>query len=134
MHDPNCIFCKIAQHEIPTNKVYEDDDVIVFDDMEPLMPVHTLIIPKDHYADIGDNVPAEVLGTVFSKVKLVAEMKGLVNGYRILVNTGDDASQSVRHLHVHILGGGHMPRPNDQDWGESATNAAKIAAMKANSQ
>ena len=131
MQDPNCIFCKIARHDIPTSKVYEDDDVIVFDDMEPLMPVHTLIIPKQHYSDIGDDVPPEVLGTVFSKVGLVAEMKGLTNGYRVLVNTGDDASQSVKHLHVHILGGGHMPRPNDQDWGESATNAAKIAAQKA---
>ena len=131
MQDPNCIFCKIASHEIPTSVVYEDDDVIVFDDLEPLMPVHTLIIPKDHYRDIGDNVPAEVLGAVFSKVQLVAEKKGLTNGYRILVNTGEDASQSVKHFHVHILGGGFMPRPNDQDWGESATNAAEIAAQKA---
>lgn len=131
MQDPNCIFCKIARHEVPTKKVYEDEDVIVFDDMEPLMPVHTLIIPKEHYSDIGDNVPPEVLGTVFSKVGLIAEMKGLENGYRVLVNTGTDASQSVRHLHVHILGGGLMPRPNDQDWGEFATNADKIAAQKA---
>lgn len=131
MNDPDCIFCKIATHETGTNVVYEDDDVIVFDDMEPLMPVHTLIIPKDHYSDLSDNVPPEVLGKVFSKVGMVAEMKGLSNGYRVLVNTGEDASQSVKHLHVHILGGGLMPRPNDQDWGEFATNAAEIAAQKA---
>ena len=131
MQKDDCIFCKIARGEVPTNKVYEDDDVIVFDDMEPLMPVHTLIIPKDHYSDIGDNVPPETLGIVFSKVGMIAEMKGLTNGYRVLVNTGDDASQSVKHLHVHILGGGLMPRPNDQDWGEFATNADKIAAQKA---
>ncbi len=131
MQDPNCIFCKIASHEVPTNKVYEDDDVIAFDDMEPLMPVHTLIIPKDHYSDIGDNVPPEVLAAVFSKVGMIAEMKGLKNGYRVLVNTGDDASQSVRHFHVHILGGGLMPRPNDQDWGDFATNADKIRAQRA---
>ena len=129
MQKDDCIFCKIARGEVPTNKVYEDDDVIVFDDLEPLMPVHTLIIPKEHYADIGDDVPPEVLGTVFSKVGMIAKMKGLVNGYRVLVNTGADASQSVRHLHVHILGGGLMPRPNDQDWGEAATNADKIAAQ-----
>ena len=131
MQKDDCIFCKIAKGEIPTNKVYEDDDVVVFDDLEPLMPVHTLIIPKDHYSDLSDNVPAEVLGKVFSKVGMVAEKKGLANGYRVLVNTGEDASQSVKHLHVHILGGGLMPRPNDQDWGEFATNAAEIAAQKA---
>ena len=131
MQKDDCIFCKIATGEIPTNKVYEDDDVIAFDDMEPLMPAHTLIIPKDHYSDLSDNVPPEVLGTVFSKVGMIAEMKGLDNGYRVLVNTGEDASQSVKHLHVHILGGGLMPRPNDQDWGEFATNAAEIAAQKA---
>ncbi len=131
MQKDDCIFCKIAKGEIPTNKVYEDDDVIVFDDLEPLMPVHTLIIPKDHYSDLSDNVPPETLGKVFSKVGMVAEMKGLKNGYRVLVNTGEDASQSVKHLHVHILGGGLMPRPNDQDWGEFATNAAEIAKQKA---
>ena len=131
MHDPDCIFCKIGSHEIPTNAVYEDDDVIAFDDLEPLMPVHTLVIPKDHYRDLSDDVPAETLGKLFSKVGPVAAMKGLTNGYRVLVNTGEDASQSVKHLHVHILGGGFMPRPNDQDWGEFATNAAEIAAQKA---
>ena len=131
MQDPECIFCKIGSHEISTNVVYEDDDVIAFDDMEPLMPVHTLVIPKDHYRDLSDNVPADTLGKLFSKVGIVAEKKGLTNGYRVLVNTGEDASQSVKHLHVHILGGGFMPRPNDQDWGEFATNAAEIAAQKA---
>lgn len=124
MKDENCIFCKIGAGEIPTSKVYEDENVIAFDDMEPLMPVHTLIIPKEHYANIGDNVPEEVLGHVFGAVKKVAEIKGLSErGYRLLVNTGEDASQSVKHLHVHVLGGGHMPRPNDQDWGSAATNA-----------
>ena len=131
MQKEDCIFCKIAKGEIPTNKVYEDDDVVVFDDLEPLMPVHTLVIPKEHYSDLSDDVPPEVLGKVFSKVGMVAEKKGLTNGYRVLVNTGEDASQSVKHLHVHILGGGLMPRPNDQDWGEFATNADKIAEQKA---
>ena len=131
MQKDDCIFCKIAKGDIPTKKVYEDDDVLVFDDLEPLMPVHTLIIPKDHYSDLSDNVPPETLGKVFSKVGMVAEMKGLENGYRVLVNTGEDASQSIKHLHVHILGGGLMPRPNDQDWGEFATNAAEIAEQKA---
>ena len=126
MHDENCIFCKIGTGEIPTNPVYEDEYVIAFDDMEPLMPVHTLIIPKEHYRDIGDDVPEEVLGKVFSTVRKIADIKGLVNGYRLLINTGEDASQSVKHFHVHVLGGGFMPRPNDQDWGASATNAEKF--------
>ena len=126
MKDESCIFCKIAAGEIPTKKVYEDDYVIAFDDLEPLMPVHTLIIPKDHYAHIGDNVPEETLGHVFGVVRKVAEIKGLKNGYRLMVNTGEDASQSVQHFHVHMLGGGWMPRPNDQDWGPSATNVAHL--------
>ncbi len=131
MIDENCVFCKIATHEIPTKQVYEDEWVIAFDDMEPLMPVHTLIIPKDHYRNVGDDVPVDVLGHTMDAVKKVAEIKGLTErGYRCLINTGDDASQSVKHFHVHVLGGGLMPRPNDQDWGEVATNAEKIAAQK----
>lgn len=126
MTDPNCIFCKIGAGEIPTNKVYEDDVCIAFRDMEPLMPTHVLIIPKDHYRDITDDVPPATLGHCFSVVKTIAEQEKLTNGFRILVNTGDDASQSVKHFHIHILGGGHMPRPNDQDWGASATNAHKF--------
>ena len=126
MKDENCIFCNIAAGEIPTKQVYEDDYVIAFDDLEPLMPVHTLIIPKDHYANIGDNVPEETLGHVFGAVRKVAEIKGLKNGYRLMVNTGEDASQSVQHFHVHMLGGGWMPRPNDQDWGPNATNVAHL--------
>lgn len=126
MTDESCIFCKIANHEVPTSKVYEDDQVIAFDDMEPLMPVHTLIIPKDHYTGLDDDIPEEVLGHALATVKKVAEIKGLTNGWRVLINTGEDASQSVRHFHIHVLGGGHMPRPNDQDWGGAATNAEKI--------
>ncbi|MBE6465984.1 MAG: histidine triad nucleotide-binding protein [Eggerthellaceae bacterium] len=132
MHDENCIFCKIAKGEIPTSVVYEDDKVIAFDDMEPLMPVHTLIIPKDHYSDVADNVPEDVLGHLFATVQKVADIKGIhEDGFRLLVNTGENASQSVRHLHVHVLGGGLMPRPNDQDWGTAATNAAEIHGSSA---
>ncbi|MBR2834098.1 MAG: histidine triad nucleotide-binding protein [Coriobacteriales bacterium] len=127
MIDENCIFCKIGAGEIPTNPVYEDDRVIAFDDLEPLMPVHTLIIPKNHYANIGDNVPEDELGHLFGTVQKVAEIKGIAkDGYRLLINTGENASQSVKHLHIHVLGGGLMPRPNDQDWGSAATNADKF--------
>ena len=132
MHDENCVFCKIAMHEIPTRVVYEDEHVLAFDDLDPLMPVHTLVIPKDHYRDVGDGVPEEALGHVMSVVAKVAKIKGLAErGYRCMINTGDDASQSVRHFHVHVMGGGHMPRPNDHDWGPAATNADKMAAQRA---
>jgi histidine triad (HIT) family protein len=106
----DCLFCKIAAHEIPATVVYEDDDVIAFEDVNPQLPVHTLIIPKAHYAHIGDNVPPEVLGKVFGAVGIVAKLKGIENtGYRIIANTGEDGRQTVHHLHVHVLGGALMP-------------------------
>lgn len=105
----DCIFCKIAAGEIPATVVYEDDAVIAFDDLSPMMPVHTLIIPKDHHANIGDNVPDALMGHLFNTVKKVAQIKGISeSGYRVIVNTGDDAQQSVHHLHVHVLGGAPM--------------------------
>ena len=106
----DCIFCKIAQKEISANIVFEDEDVIAFEDLNPQTPVHTLIIPKQHFAHIGDDVPPEVLGKVFATVKTVAALKGLTeSGYRIVVNTGEDARQTVHHMHVHLLGGARLP-------------------------
>jgi len=106
----DCIFCRIARHEIPAAVVYEDEFVIAFEDINPQLPVHTLIIPKEHYEHIGDNVPEETLGRIFATVKKIAELKGLENrGYRIVANTGEDARQTVHHLHVHVLGGALMP-------------------------
>ena len=121
MVDENCIFCKIGAGEIPVTPIYEDEVCIAFPDMEPLMPVHTLIIPKDHYTDVADDVPEELLGHLFKVVQKVSDIQGVhENGFRLLLNTGDDASQSVRHLHIHMLGGHKMPRPNDQDWSYEA--------------
>jgi len=106
----DCIFCKIAAGELPSTVVYEDDDVIAFEDLNPQTPVHTLVIPKAHYAHLGDDVPDEVLGKVFGAVKKVAELKGVdKTGYRIVANTGEDGRQTVHHLHVHVLGGMRMP-------------------------
>ena len=105
----DCIFCKIAAGEIPATVVYEDDKVIAFDDLSPMMPVHTLIIPKAHHANIGDNIPDDLMGHLFNTVKKVAEIKGIAeSGYRVCVNTGADAQQSVHHVHVHVLGGAPM--------------------------
>lgn len=105
----DCIFCKIAAGEIPATVVYEDDRVIAFDDLSPQMPVHTLIIPKEHHDSIGDDIPDDLMGYLFNTVKKVAELKGITSsGYRVIVNTGDDAQQSVHHIHVHVLGGAPM--------------------------
>ena len=104
-----CIFCKIASGEIPVSAVFENDDVIAFDDLSPQAPVHTLVIPKSHYLNLSDDVPANVLAAVFSAVRDVAALKGVAeSGYRVIVNNGPDSNQTVPHLHVHILGGRHM--------------------------
>ena len=105
----DCIFCKIARGEIPSTIVYEDDLVFAFEDLNPQMPVHTLIIPREHHANIGDDVPDDLMGYLFNTVKKVAKIKGIdQSGYRVIVNTGSDAQQTVHHLHVHVLGGAPM--------------------------
>lgn len=95
--------------------MYEDDRVLAFEDLNPQMPVHTLIIPKKHYANIGDNIPDEEMGYLFNVAKKVAEIKGIdKTGYRVLVNTGEHAGQTVFHIHVHVLGGAPMNDGNPQ--------------------
>lgn len=101
----DCIFCKIAAHQIPSTVVYEDDKVIAFDDLAPQAPVHTLVIPKDHYANIIDGVPADVLAAMVNAVSEVARAKGLDDGFRVIANTGEVAGQTVYHFHMHVLGG-----------------------------
>lgn len=105
----DCIFCKIASHEIPSTVVYENDDVIAFDDLSPQAPVHTLVIPKKHYASISDNVPDELMAEIFRVAHEVAKIKGVdKSGYRLITNNGPDAGQTVHHFHVHVLGGTKM--------------------------
>lgn len=105
----DCIFCMIARGEIPANVVAEDDLVLAFDDIAPQAPVHTLIIPRTHYDDLGDAVPAEVRDALLGMALRVAEIKGVAgSGYRTIINTGPDAGQTVHHLHVHVLGGARM--------------------------
>jgi len=105
----DCLFCKIVNGEIPATIVYEDDTVIAFDDITPQAPVHTLIIPRTHYTSLNDDIPAEDLAGIFGAVQHVARIKGVgVSGYRIIVNNGPDANQTVKHLHVHVLGGRPM--------------------------
>lgn len=105
----DCIFCKIVAGEIPAQVVYEDEMVLAFDDVSPMMPVHTLIVPKAHYANIADNIPEDLMGHLFATVRKVAELKGIdKSGFRVVVNTGDHACQTVHHIHIHVLGGGQM--------------------------
>lgn len=102
----DCIFCKIVSGDIPSQKVYENDDLYVFDDINPEAPVHCLIIPKKHYASLNDAVPDGILAEMLAAAPRVAEMKGIHDsGYRCVINTGDDANQTVHHFHLHILGG-----------------------------
>lgn len=109
----DCIFCKIAAGEIPSTKVYEDERVLAFEDLNPQMPVHVLIIPKTHYSNIGDNIPDDEIGYLFNTAKKIAEIKGITDsGYRVIVNTGDDAQQTVHHVHIHVLGGAKMTFEN----------------------
>lgn len=103
----DCVFCKIVSGEIPSNKVYEDDSVVAFYDLEPQAPVHVLIIPKVHIASVND-IDAEnssVVAHIFEVARKIAEEKGLDDGYRIVTNCGDCAGQTVKHLHFHLMGG-----------------------------
>lgn len=89
--------------------VYADDEFVAFDDIMPQAPVHTLVIPRKHYRSMDDGVPADLMGRMCGVVSRVAELKGVTeSGYRVIVNNGRDAGQTVGHLHVHVLGGAQM--------------------------
>lgn len=102
----DCIFCKIVDKEIPSNVVYEDDRILCFHDLEPKAPVHVLIIPKKHIASMDDVAEEDqaLLGYLMTKVKDIAVLLGLENGYRLVNNCGEDGVQTVQHLHFHLLG------------------------------
>ena len=103
----NCLFCKIVAGEIPSNKVYEDDKILAFRDIAPQAPTHILVVPKAHIADCN-GITAEnsaVVAHIFEVIPQIAKAEGLVNGFRVVSNCGDDGCQSVHHLHFHILGG-----------------------------
>ena len=106
----DCLFCKIIAGEIPSKKVYEDDDMYAFYDINPQAPIHILVIPKTHIPSI-DGIQEEnaaVVAKIFTKIPMIAKQAGITNGYRVISNCGDDACQSVKHLHFHILGGAQL--------------------------
>ena len=105
--DPDCIFCKIASGVIPCRKVYDDDEILAFHDLNPLAPVHFLIIPKTHLVSLAecDDSHRDVLGRILAVAGRLAVAQGAVDGFRTIINTGRIGGQEVYHLHAHIMGG-----------------------------
>jgi histidine triad (HIT) family protein len=113
-HDANCIFCKIIEGKIPSRKVYEDDDIFVFHDINPWAPIHFLMVPKEHIASLAqvDATNADLLGRMMVLAPKLALQEGCKpypeGGFRIVSNTGAEGGQEVHHMHWHVMGG---PRP-----------------------
>ena len=108
--EENCIFCKIVKGEIPSNKIYEDDEILAFKDINPIAKVHILVIPKKHFDSLVDFNDDNLLAKMFKVIKEIAKEQGIEeSGYRVLTNIGENGGQAVKHLHFHILGGEKLP-------------------------
>ena len=107
----DCLFCKIIKGEIPSSKVYEDDKMLVFKDIEPKAKVHLLAVPKYHFKLLTemDSQKAVLVSYMLTKIPQIAAENGCEKGFRLVINQGEDAGQSVFHLHIHILGGETLP-------------------------
>ena len=104
----DCLFCKIVKGEIPSTKVYEDEEILAFKDINPVAPVHILVIPKKHIVSLNEIEPEDqiLIGKIFTTIKKIAKDQVIAeNGYRVIANCGEDGGQEVKHLHFHILGG-----------------------------
>jgi histidine triad (HIT) family protein len=105
----DCVFCLIAAGKIPATIVWENDQFVALRDLHPQMPVHVLVIPRRHYSGLDDDVPVALLGAMLAAAPMVAKATGIAgSGYRVIINTGPDAGQTVPHLHMHVLGGAAM--------------------------
>ncbi|WP_417067919.1 histidine triad nucleotide-binding protein [Niveibacterium terrae] len=104
----DCLFCRIVRGEIPSQKVYEDEDILAFRDIRPLAPVHFLVIPKKHIESLATSTEddAALLGRLLAVVPKIARELGAVDGFRTIINTGRVGGQEVYHLHIHVIGGG----------------------------
>ncbi|MDR2647381.1 MAG: histidine triad nucleotide-binding protein [Oscillospiraceae bacterium] len=105
----DCVFCKIAAGEIPGKKLYEDDDILAFHDINPVAPVHVLLIPKKHIASGAADLTEEhsaVIGHIFAVAANIARELDIADGFQIITNNGEKVGQTVAHLHFHLLGGG----------------------------
>lgn len=108
-----CVFCMIAKGEIESKKIWEDEDIIVFHDLNPQAPFHILIVPKKHIASLDDvdNEDIVLLGKLLSIPKQISKRYHLHEGYRVVINTGRNGGQAIAHLHLHLLAGRHMSWP-----------------------
>lgn len=109
----SCLFCRIASGEIPSSKLYEDDQVLAFRDINPEAPVHFLVIPKTHIDSVAELTPenSAIVAHIFVVISKLAGELGLENGFRVVANTGEDGGQSVEHLHFHVLAGRPLAWP-----------------------
>lgn len=104
----DCLFCKIVKKEIPSTTVYEDEEIIAFRDINPVAPVHVLVIPKKHISSLVDLKPEDeaIIGRIYSVINKIAKQEGIdEKGFRVVVNCGEDGGQEVKHLHFHLIGG-----------------------------
>ena len=107
----DCIFCKIVNREFNTEFIMETDDYVLFRDLAPQAPVHALVVPKSHFASLNELDDTELLGKLLKGARQTAEKLGVGSDYRVVVNTGKQAGQSVFHIHLHVLGGREMKWP-----------------------
>lgn len=103
----DCLFCNIVSGKIPTSKVYEDDTVLAFNDIDPKAPVHIVVIPKEHITSMAyiDKSNSGVVAHIFEIIAQLAKEKGLDSGYRVISNCGEQGGQTINHLHFHLMGG-----------------------------
>jgi histidine triad (HIT) family protein len=108
-----CLFCKIVAREIPSQIIFEDDHTLAFRDVRPVAPTHALVIPKKHVVAISDTTDEDtlMLGQLMSAARKVAQQENLASGFRLVINDGPNAGQSVSHVHVHLLGGRALSWP-----------------------
>jgi histidine triad (HIT) family protein len=108
--DPNCVFCKIVAGKVPSKLIYEDHEVVVFSDIHPAAPIHLLIVPREHFANLDEAQASHegLLGRMLLLAPRLAREQGATDGFRVVINNGPDGGQEVYHLHAHVLGG---PRP-----------------------
>jgi histidine triad (HIT) family protein len=109
----SCLFCKIIEGSIPSTKVHEDELCYAFADINPVAPTHVILVPREHLASLDDTDPdhGEMLGHLLLTAAEIARKQNLTNGYRIVINTGEDGGQTVEHLHLHLLGGRELAWP-----------------------